>query len=149
MTAKLTFAERSEGLKKLCYGLEVYYGICRRWLGLFVQVFCILDILNRSNEVSRFAYTYVDCEFHRLFVYRCFRCVVCQATFGTLEIVFGQWVLRRLHYLFNIFGRVLGVFALRKLRHGVNLYGIVFVHLSYGDSLRHVCDEIYSLREAT
>ena len=75
--------------------------------------------------------------------------MVFQTTFGVLEIVFCQWVLRRLHYLFNILGRVFGVFALRKLRHGVNLHGIVFVHLFYGDSLRHVCDEIYSLREAT
>lgn len=75
--------------------------------------------------------------------------MVCKAPFGALEIVFGQRILRRLHYLFNIFGRVFGVFALRELRHGVNLHGIVFVHLSYGDNLRHVCDEIYSLREAS
>lgn len=127
--------------------MEVYCGIRRWWFGLFVQVFCILDILNRSNEVSRFAYTYVDCEFHRLFVHRNFCCVVCQATLGALEIVFGQRILRRLHYLLNILGRVFGVFALRELRHGVNLRGVVFVHLSYGDSLRHVYDEIYSLME--
>ena len=53
--------------------------------------------------------------------------MVCQATFGTLEIVFGQRILRRLHYLLNIFGRVFGVFVASVIT--LFIMGVLRIHL--------------------